>query len=237
LNACRGGAISAEKKEDIRGREDGSAAKPDLSESKFPAPAMCYSGALKWRILELPSCGLCETDNRLYNYRTNKTIPMYPRRPLSWLLFSLSALVALGLFFIPAFIIRPFRHQTSSGLALAMALRQRAPLGTLTAAIICLLFALVLWQSDNLRRKIALSVVVLLVVFAAVMSRLNYFEWMFHPVDSPQFESQSTSKLGNGEMILAVRLSGEARAYPIREMAYHHILNDVVAGVPVAVTY
>jgi len=69
------------------------------------------------------------------------------------------------------------------------------------------------------------------------MARLNYFEWMFHPVDSAQFESASVSKLGKGEMILALRFGSDARAYPIREMAYHHVLNDVVGGVPVAVTY
>jgi hypothetical protein len=77
----------------------------------------------------------------------------------------------------------------------------------------------------------------IIVVFAAVMSRLNYFEWMFHPVDSPQFESASASKLDKGEMILAIRYASDARAYPISEMAYHHVLNDVVAGVPLAVTY
>jgi hypothetical protein len=69
------------------------------------------------------------------------------------------------------------------------------------------------------------------------MARLNYFEWMFHPVDSAQFESASASKLDRGEMILAVRIGAEARAYPIREMAYHHVLNDVVGGVPIAATY
>jgi len=158
-------------------------------------------------------------------------------RYFSWSLFLLSALVGIGLFFIPAFIIYPFRHQTSSGLALAMSLRQYAPLGTLAAAVVCPLLALTLWKSGNLRRKIVLSTVLLLVAFSAVMSRLNYFEWMFHPVDSPQFESASASKLDKGEMILAVRSGADARAYPIREMAYHHVLNDVVAGVPVAVTY
>jgi hypothetical protein len=60
---------------------------------------------------------------------------------------------------------------------------------------------------------------------------------MFHPVQSAQFEAESASKLDKGEMILAVRFGDDARAYPIREMAYHHILNDVVGGVPVAVTY
>jgi hypothetical protein len=98
-------------------------------------------------------------------------------------------------------------------------------------------FALILWGAANKWRKILLASVMVLVAFSAVMSRLNYFEWMFHPVDTPQFESASSSKLDKGEMILALRYGSDARAYPIREMAYHHVLNDVVAGVPVAVTY
>jgi Protein of unknown function (DUF3179) len=162
---------------------------------------------------------------------------MHPRRPLSWTFFLLSALAAIGLFFVPALIIRPFTRQSTSGLALAMALRQRAPIGTLIAATICVIFAFLLWQSDNRRRKIALCTILFLVVFSTVMARLNYFEWMFHPLDSPQFQAESASQLDSNEMILAIRYGSDARAYPIREMAYHHILNDVVEGVPVAVTY
>jgi hypothetical protein len=159
------------------------------------------------------------------------------RRPLSWVIFLASASVAIALFFIPAFIIRPFTHQSASGLALAMSLRDRAPWGTLIAAIICLLFAAAFWGASRRWRKVAIVLVMIPVVLSAVMSRLNYFEWMFHPVDSPRFESEAASKLGNGEMILALRFGHDARAYPIREMAYHHILNDVVEGIPVAVTY
>ena len=159
------------------------------------------------------------------------------RRGLLWFAFAASAVVAIGLFFVPAFIIRPFTHQSAAGLALAMALRQRAPWGTLAAALLCLVFALILWGATGRWRKIVLALVMVFVAFSAVMSRLNYFEWMFHPVPSAQFESASASKLDKAEMILAVRFGSDARAYPIREMAYHHVLNDVVAGVPVAVTY
>lgn len=158
-------------------------------------------------------------------------------RGFSWLVFLVSALAGIGLFFVPALIIRPFSHQAPSALVLAMSLRQRAPWGTLIAAIVCVIFALMLWQGGSLRRKIVLCSIMLLVAFSAVMSRLNYFEWMFHPVDAAQFESEAASKLDADEMILAVRFGGDARAYPIREMAYHHILNDVVNGTPVAVTY
>jgi membrane protease YdiL (CAAX protease family) len=154
-----------------------------------------------------------------------------------WLMFWLSSVVAIAFFFMPAFIIRPFTHQSARGLALAMGLRQSAPLATLITALVCVALALLLWESGNLRRKIVLSCVVVLVLFSAVMSRLNYFEWMFHPVDSPQFEAESASKLPGKEMILAVQYGTDARAYPIREMAYHHILNDVMQGVPIAVTY
>ena len=87
------------------------------------------------------------------------------------------------------------------------------------------------------RRKSLLVLTLLVVTVSAVMSRLNYFEWMFHPVDSARFDAESSSKLAADEMILAVRYGADARAYPIREMAYHHILNDVVGGVPIAVTY
>jgi hypothetical protein len=154
-----------------------------------------------------------------------------------WLLFSASAIICMGWFFIPAFIIQPFRHQTPAGLALAMALRQRAPWVTLATACVCLVFAVAVWTSIRRWQKIVLAFVMVLVTFSAVMARLNYFEWMFHPVDSAQFESASASKLDRGEMILAVCIGAEARAYPIREMAYHHVLNDVVGGVPIAATY
>ena len=36
---------------------------------------------------------------------------------------------------------------------------------------------------------------------------------------------------------MAGALIGEAAAYPIRQMAYHHLVHDTVGGVPVVVTY
>jgi hypothetical protein len=179
---------------------------------------------------------------------------MKPRRGYLWVLFLVSALAAIALFFVPAFIIQPFKRQSPAGLALAMALRHRAPWGTLIGALVAFGFAMVLWrsasddegvrgsigpwwQSSTLWRRVALGLVMVLVVFSTVMARLNYFEWMFHPVDSPRFETEAESKLDKSEMILAVRFGSDARAYPILQMAYHHVLNDVVNGVPIAVTY
>lgn len=154
-----------------------------------------------------------------------------------WILFSACAFIAVALFFIPAFIIRPFRYQAPRALLLAMDLHQRAPLGTMLTGLACLFFAFALWKTASRGGKALITFTMLIVTFSAVMARQNYFEWMFHPIVGPQFVTQSESKLDSKEMILAVRFGSDARAYPISQMAYHHILNDVVAGVPIAVTY
>ena len=160
-----------------------------------------------------------------------------PRTRSLWTALVTFALVGFGAFFFPAFIIRPFRYQNPRLLLWAMAIRDRAPIISLTCAIICVALIVARWRVSDRWRKALLVLAAFPVLLSAVMSRLNYFEWMFHAVDHAQFELESSSKLGADEMILAVRYGADARAYPIREMAYHHILNDVVGGVPIAVTY
>jgi len=43
--------------------------------------------------------------------------------------------------------------------------------------------------------------------------------------------------LGGAEPVMTVELGGQARAYPIRYLMWHEIVNDVVDGTPVAVTF
>ena len=160
-----------------------------------------------------------------------------PTTRLKWFFFWLLALIGGALFFVPALIIRPFSYQSPRGLWLAMSVRQQAPWATLAAAVVGLLIVVSLWQETRLWGKAALCLGTLLVLFSAAMSRMNYFEWMFHPAGAPGFESASLVKLSKDEMVMAVHLGDDERAYPIRQMAYHHVLNDIVDGIPVAVTY
>jgi hypothetical protein len=39
------------------------------------------------------------------------------------------------------------------------------------------------------------------------------------------------------DLVMAVERQGTSVAYPIRQLAYHHIANDVVAGEPIVATY
>jgi hypothetical protein len=57
-------------------------------------------------------------------------------------------------------------------------------------------------------------------------------------LDEPRFiRVDQVSTLTDDEPVLSLELDGEARAYPVRILIWHEIVNDTVAGIPVAVTY
>jgi hypothetical protein len=57
-------------------------------------------------------------------------------------------------------------------------------------------------------------------------------------IDRPRFHPiEDVDWLTDREPVFVFELEGEARAYPLQIMMYHEIVNDTVAGVPVAVTY
>lgn len=69
------------------------------------------------------------------------------------------------------------------------------------------------------------------------LSRVNIYEVMFHPMGAPVFVPAGEMNLDGDEKVIAVEVAGSARAYPIRSISYHHIVNDVVGGVPIVATY
>jgi hypothetical protein len=159
------------------------------------------------------------------------------RNIIAGLAFATLVIVGLCLFFIPAVIIRPFSYQSPTALTWAMAIRQQAPWLTVGVVALAIALAFRLWPRISVWKRALLVLGILLASGSAVMSRVDYFEWMFHPMAAPGFTSADQAQLNPEQMVMAVRLGTEARAYPIRAMAYHHVVNDVVAGVPIAVTY
>jgi hypothetical protein len=153
-----------------------------------------------------------------------------------WAVVLLTAL-NLGLFFIPALIIRPFKFQSASGLTLAIYIKQFAPLLALVAATGVVFLVFQLWREARVLLRVGLVLAVVLSAASAVMVRLNYFEWKFNPIQTAGFTSASEIQLPDAEMVMTVRISQDARAYPIRQMAYHHVLNDTVGSTPIVVTY
>ena len=57
-------------------------------------------------------------------------------------------------------------------------------------------------------------------------------------IDSPKFTSLAESRgLSDSEPVVGLVINGDARAYPLRVLMWHEIVNDTVGGVPVTVTY
>ncbi len=60
-------------------------------------------------------------------------------------------------------------------------------------------------------------------------------------IDDPQFvsvtEMQTREELAPQEPVIGFAIEGDARAYPLRILTWHEIVNDEVGGLPVAVTY
>lgn len=59
------------------------------------------------------------------------------------------------------------------------------------------------------------------------------------PIDAPIFADVEDRRgaLPENAPVMSVEIDGDARAYPLEILLWHEIVNDVVGGVPIAVTY
>jgi len=156
----------------------------------------------------------------------------------TWLVLVAVVLSLLALVITPAVLIHPFRPQTPSTVALAYRLRTVSPWVTSLGLVAVAFLA---WRLARLRLRLAwipLGVLVGLSIAAAWFARQNHFEWMFHPLTDRAYARVAAARfVPDEDMVIAIEIAGDAVAYPVREMAYHHLVNDVVGGEPVVSTY
>jgi len=50
-------------------------------------------------------------------------------------------------------------------------------------------------------------------------------------------DSKSAAWLSGRDLVVGVELGGDSRAYPVATLSHHEIVNDTVAGQPIAVTW
>jgi flagellar basal body-associated protein FliL len=160
-------------------------------------------------------------------------------RRIIWLLLPVLLLLSIALVAIPVLLIQPFRPQTQRALEISYMLRHWSPLATVLMLVGAA--GLVFWQWAYVRRwwrKTLLIILLLLMFVPAWFARQNHFEWMFNPLrQSAYVKSQDASFVRDSDMVLAVKINNEAVAYPVRLMAYHHLVQDLVGGTPICATY
>ena len=157
----------------------------------------------------------------------------------AWLALLLLPLLALAVVMVPVMLIRPFAPQSPFSIALAYTLRRWSPWLTVAVALAALALAVRLWrEAPRLIPRIAAVLLGLVAVATTWMARQNHFEWMFAPLPDARFaRAADASAAAPDDMVLAVTTGGDAVAYPVRQIAYHHLVEDSVGGVPIVATY
>jgi hypothetical protein len=121
----------------------------------------------------------------------------------------------------------------------ALTVSRFGPVFSAVSALVAVAAAIAYWRAQApKRRRMLAAASAILVCVLAVATRANVYEQvMFHPLEHPTFAAAKDAKLDNDDKLIVVKIGGSARAYPIREMGYHHVVNDVVGGTALVATY
>jgi Protein of unknown function (DUF3179) len=79
-----------------------------------------------------------------------------------------------------------------------------------------------------------------LILLAAVIYMANFkmaADAMFQQPKQILFKHAADNKVDSNRLIIGIEINGEAKAYPVQYMGYHHHLQDTVGGKPILVTY
>jgi hypothetical protein len=170
--------------------------------------------------------------------RIDRNLSRKSRRWPLWLLLLLIVVATVALVAIPVFVIIPFKAQTAAGVKWSYWLRRISPAATVIATILFLSLCWRLWRGSRWWGRLAMAVLLAPMLAVAWFARQNYSEWMFHPLPNPGYaRAGEANSVADSDMVMAIEINGDAVAYPVREMAYHHVVNDVVGGKPITATY
>jgi hypothetical protein len=132
----------------------------------------------------------------------------------------------------------PFRAQTAAGVEWSYMLRRWSPTATVVATLLFLALCAKLWRGARWRHRLAMPVMLAPLLAVTWFARQNHFEWMFNPLPNADYARVAEAGyVADSDMVMAIEINGDAVAYPVRTMAYHHVVNDVVGGKPITATY
>jgi hypothetical protein len=159
-------------------------------------------------------------------------------RRMIWLSLSLIVAATVAIVAIPVFVIMPFKAQTAAGVEWSYWLRRSSPVATVVATLLFLALCVKLWRGARWPGRLAMPALIAPLIAVTWFAQQNHFEWMFHPLPNADYaRAAEAGFVPNTDMVMTVNINGEAVAYPVRQMAYHHVINDVVGGKPITATY
>lgn len=166
------------------------------------------------------------------------TGPSKPSRRKLAVLMLACIFVSLFCVIYPVYVIRPFRSQGARELLSALFVLRFRSAVTILSGLAALAALAGYWRAQPGRWWRALATLgAAFVCLLAALARVNIYELMFHPDLHPAFAPAAQMKLDKDEKVIAVKVGNTARAYPIRNISYHHVINDVLDKVAIVATY
>ena len=117
-------------------------------------------------------------------------------------------------------------------------------LGTNKWLIRCIGLSLIAFPFYMAMRNGKLITKILLVIVGLLYILLFYVftfkmeaDKMFYQPTIIKLSTADSNKIGRDKLVIGIELNGEARAYPIQLIGYHHQVVDTINSIPVMVTY
>lgn len=94
------------------------------------------------------------------------------------------------------------------------------------------------YHAFQIKHKWIPGVLILVVLYIAYTFNFKMLaDEMFKQPDNLSFKPKSENILTDSSIVIGVENNGEAKAYPIRYILYHHQVQDTIGGKPMIITY
>jgi hypothetical protein len=107
----------------------------------------------------------------------------------------------------------------------------------LVFGVLALAGAIPTWRSLGRRRWLVPASLVLVAAAAYVFNFRMAADQMFRQPTVLSMQPAEHNKVPKNRLVVGVELNGDARAYPLQFIGYHHQVRDMVGGQPVLVSY
>lgn len=93
---------------------------------------------------------------------------------------------------------------------------------------------------QNSSKLIKALLFIFLMVYAGIFYAFNFkflADKMFYQPTNKNLVGIAENKVDPDKLVIGIEINGQAKAYPIEIIGYHHQVQDTIAGTPVMVTY
>lgn len=158
---------------------------------------------------------------------------------MKWLILFAGLLLLFSAEILRVYFIMPFPgSQHNNTISLAYWISNNIAWIRILALILIVFPVIQIFRRSRVWLKAVTSV--LLALYGVVFFYFNYrfqADKMFYQPRQKSFEPETDDTTKRDRLVIGVTINGQAKAYPIQIIGYHHQVRDTVGGTPVMITY